>query len=232
MPGDINIVPIASLLADPTRASMLQELSDGGTLAAGELARRARVNPSTASAHLTKLVEAGLLKVEKAGRQRYYQIAEPAIIHAIETLAALAPVRPINSLKDSQLAEAVRHARMCYNHLAGKLGVSLAQALVDKHIIIAMHEGYSISNNGLQWLEDFGIGVGTKKAAFTSSLIIPHHLDWSERQSHLAGEFGAALARRFFELDWIKSVPYSRAIRLTPAGQQALRDQFNLIYEI
>jgi len=224
MPGDINIVPVASLLADPTRAIILQELSDGRALPAGELARRARVSSSTASAHLFKLIEAGLLAVEKQGRHRYYRIANPAIIQAIETLAALSPTRPVHSLRESQIAEAVRNARMCYNHLAGNLGVKLSQALVDKHVLDASDNGYSITPNGLQWLRNFGIDETVLKKR--GSLVVPHHIDWSERRPHVAGELGAAFARRFFDQEWITRTPSSRAVRLTATGQQTLQDEF------
>ncbi len=227
MPGDINIVPVASLLADPTRASILQELSDGRALPAGELARRARVSSSTASAHLFKLVEAGLLAVEKQGRHRYYRIANPAIVQAIEALAALAPARPIRSLRESQIAEAVRNARMCYNHLAGNLGVKLSQALVDKQVLDASDDGYNITPDGLQWLREFGIDEAVLKKR--GSLVVPHHIDWSERRPHVAGELGAALARRLFDLEWIIRTPSSRAVRLTATGQQALQDEFALL---
>ena len=227
MPGDINIVPVASLLADPTRASILQELSDGRALPAGELARRARVSSSTASSHLFKLVEAGLLAVEKQGRHRYYRIANPAIVQAIEALAALAPARPIHSLRESQIAEAVRNARMCYNHLAGNLGVKLSQALVDKRVLDASDDGYNITPNGLQWLRDFGIDEAVLKKR--GSLVVPHHIDWSERLPHIAGELGAALARRLFDLEWITRTPSSRAVRLTASGQQALQDKLALL---
>jgi DNA-binding transcriptional ArsR family regulator len=224
MPGDINIVPVALLLADPTRASILQELSDGRALPAGELARRARVSSSTASAHLFKLTDAGLLAVEKQGRHRYYRIADPAIIQAIETLAALAPARPVRSLRESQIAEAVRNARMCYNHLAGNLGVKLSQALVDKHVLDASDEGYSITPQGLDWLRNFGIDEAVLKKR--GSLVVPYHIDWSERRPHVAGELGAALARRLFDLEWITRTRSSRAVRLTATGQQALQDEF------
>jgi hypothetical protein len=115
---------------------------------------------------------------------------------------------------------------MCYNHLAGNLGVKLTQALVDKQVLVASDEGYSITPNGLLWLDDFGINT----AAFTKrvSLIVPQHIDWSERLPHIAGELGAALARRLFELEWIVRTPSSRAVRLTATGQEALQDEFTL----
>lgn len=224
MPGDVNIVPIASLLADPTRAIILQELSDGRALPAGELARRAHVASSTASSHLSKLVEAGLLAVVQQGRHRYYRIANPAIIQAIETLASLSPVRPIHSLRESQIAEAIRNARMCYNHLAGNLGVKLTQALVDMHVLDASVDGYTITPDGLQWLRNFGIDDAVLRKR--GSLVVPHHIDWSERRPHVAGDLGAALARRLFDLAWITRTPSSRAVRLTAIGQQALQNEF------
>ena len=226
MPGDIDIVPIASLLADSTRASILFELSDGRALPAGELARRARVSSSTASAHLFKLVEAGLLAVEKQGRHRYYQLADVSIVHALETLAAFAPARPVHSLREAQIAEALRNARMCYNHLAGKLGVSLSGALVNMQVLDTSNDGYTITSHGLQWLHHFGIEEALLKKP--GSLIVPHHIDWSERRYHIAGTLGAALARRFFDLAWITRSPSSRAIRLTPEGQKALQEEFDI----
>lgn len=226
MPGDINIVPIASLLADPTRASMLFELSDGRALPAGELARRARVTNSTASAHLFKLEEAGLFTVEQQGRHRYYRLANPAIVEALETLAALAPTRPVHSLRESQIGEALRSARMCYNHLAGNLGVMLSQALVDKHILDASDDGYTLTTGGLQWLSDFGIEETLLKKQ--RALVVPHHIDWSERRYHIAGTFGAALARRLFDLGWITRSSSSRAVRITESGQEALSEAFDI----
>lgn len=226
MPGDINIVPVASILADPTRASILFELSDGRALPAGELARRARVTSPTASAHLFKLVEAGLLAVEKQGRHRYYHLANPAIVQALESLAALAPARPVHSLRESQIGEALRSARMCYNHLAGNLGVKLSQALVDRHILDASDDGYTITGEGMQWLADFGIEESLLKKQ--RMLVVPHHIDWSERRHHIAGVLGAVLVRRLFDLEWIIRVPTSRAVRLTAIGEQALREEFDI----
>lgn len=226
MPGDINIVPIASLLADPTRASILLELSDGRALPGGELARRAHVSSSTASAHLYKLVEAGLLSVEQQGRHRYYHLANPAIVQALEALSALAPVRPVHSLRESQIGGALRSARMCYNHLAGNLGVKLSQALVDRHVLDTSDDGYVVTPGGMQWLNDFGVEEALLKKQ--RMLVVPHHIDWSERRYHIAGVLGAALARRLFDLEWITRTPTSRAIRLTAIGEQALRETFGI----
>lgn len=226
MPGDIDIASVAELLADPTRVSILMTLSDGRALPAGELARSARVAPSTASMHLTRLVEGGLISVQKQGRHRYFQLANPAIVHAFEVLAPLAPALPVRSLRESDTGRAVRAARMCYNHLAGNLGVRLSQALVERQILAEADEGYTLTGAGRQWLHDFGIEDAALKQRGT--LVVPHHIDWSERRHHVAGTLGAALARRLLELEWIKRAPSSRAIHITERGRQALLQEFEL----
>ncbi len=128
MLGEANVAAVAVLLADPTRTAILMALLDGRDWPAGDLARAAHVAPSTASNHLNKLVEHHLLRVEQQGRHRYFSLADPAIAQALELLAVVAPAAPIRSLRASEAAKAVRAARMCYNHLAGKLGVAVSQA--------------------------------------------------------------------------------------------------------
>lgn len=226
MPGDIDIAPVAAVLADPTRAKMLLALSDGRSLPAGELAQRARVQASTASSHLAKLVESGLLVVVKQGRHRYFRLADSSIIHAIETLASFAPAAPVRSLRESAIGEAIRSARMCYNHLAGRLGVSLSEALVEKHILDAFDEGYIITDDGRLWMHDFGINSAEFKRQ--KSLLVPCHIDWSERRHHVAGALGAAFARRLLEMEWIERLPSSRAVCLTEIGRQGLKREFDL----
>lgn len=129
--GDKNIAAVASLMADDTRATILMVLSDGRSLPAGDLGRMARVAPSTASWHLDKLVEGGLLEVESWGKHRYFRVAGPEVVGAIEALAPLAPNKPIRSWRQSRAAGRVRFARTCYDHLAGELGVGFTRALVD-----------------------------------------------------------------------------------------------------
>ena len=226
MPGDVDIASVASLLADPTRVSILLALGDGRALPAGELARSSRVNASTASAHLAKLVESELLHVEKQGRHRYYRLADPAIEQVLETLALFAPASPVRSLRESEAGKAIRAARMCYSHLAGALGVALTQSLVDQQIIVALDEGFLLTDTGKQWLHKFGIdGPFLKKEG---PLVVPHYIDWSERRHHVAGSFGAALARRLVDLEWVKHAPSSRAIHITENGRKALVDKFGL----
>nr|HET6904783.1 metalloregulator ArsR/SmtB family transcription factor [Ktedonobacteraceae bacterium] len=226
MPGDANIASIASMLADPTRVSILLALGNGRALPAGELARLSRVNASTASTHLAKLVEYGLLLVEKQGRHRYYRLADPAIEQVLESLALFAPASPVRSLRESEAGKAVRAARMCYGHLAGALGVALAQTLVDRQMLVDVDEGYIVTDDGQQWLYDFGIaGTLFKKR---EQLFVPHHIDWSERRHHVAGALGAALAMRLFDLEWIKHAPAGRAVHVTEGGRKALVEELGI----
>lgn len=229
MPGDIDIATVAAVLADTTRANMLLALSDGRSLPAGELAWRARVKASTASSHLAKLVDSGLLVVVKQGRHRYFRLADASIMQAIETLASFAPSTPVSSLRESAMGEAIRSARMCYNHLAGRLGVSLSEALVEKHILDSFDEGYIITDDGKRWMRDFGIDDADFKKQ--KSLLVPCHIDWSERRHHIAGALGAALSRRLLDLAWIERLPSSRAVRLTEVGRLGLKGEFHLDFQ-
>jgi DNA-binding transcriptional ArsR family regulator len=224
MRGDADVAAVAALLADPTRAAILTALLDGRAWPAGDLARAARVSPSTASNHLAKLVEHKLLKVERQGRHRYFTLADPAVAQAMETLAILAPAAPIRSLRESQAARAVRTARLCYNHLAGQLGVALSQALVEKEILTVVDGGYLVT--GERWLWEWGIDCSMLKKR--GQIIAPHHIDWSERFHHVAGALGAALARHCFDHGWVRRIPASRAVLLTEKGKQALRRDLGL----
>ncbi|QBD76083.1 ArsR family transcriptional regulator [Ktedonosporobacter rubrisoli] len=229
MPGDANIAALASLLADPTRVNILMSLSDGRALPAGELARNARVASSTASAHLARLEEFGLITVVKQGRHRYFRLTDPSITRVLEMLATYSPAAPIHSLRESEAARAIRRARMCYNHLAGALGVALSQSLVHKGILIENDDGYSITPAGQAWIGDFGLDLGQRHRHPVS--FIPHHIDWSERRHHIAGNFGAAFARHFFAKDWIRRSPNSRAVNITEQGQEVLLSEFGLRWE-
>lgn len=226
MPGDANVAVVAALLADPTRAAILMALLDGRAWPAGDLARAVRVSPSTASHHLTKLVEHKWLRVEQQGRHRYFSLADPAIAQAVELLAGFAPASPVRSLRESEVARAVRTARLCYNHFAGRLGVTLAHSLVEKEVLRAVDGGYLVTEDGEHWLQEVGIECSTLKKR--GQIFAPHHVDWSERLHHVAGALGAALAQRCFDLGWVRRVPTNRAVRLTKEGEQALLEELGL----
>lgn len=228
MPGDVDIAAVAALLADTTRATMLLALSDGRAFTASELAQGASVAPSTASEHLSRLVDANLVKVAKQGRHRYFQMADPALVDLLEGMARLAPTITIRSLNAAEHAKALSSARMCYNHLAGKLGVRLTDALVEKAILRVTDTGYVLEADGPIWLQRLGIGV----EAFNrhGAHFAPWHIDWSERKRHLAGPLSAALAARLLELRWIERRPASRIVFLTERGRASMQDAFGLSF--
>lgn len=217
MIADADIAAPASLMGNATRATFLMALSQGQSLPASELARRARVTPSTASIQLAKLVEGGLLTAERNGRHRYYRLEDPNVATAIESLAVIAPRRPASSLEQARVGSELQAARTCYDHLAGALGVALLDALRRQRLLTAELEP---TRRGIKRFAQLGIDVD--ELAERRRPLAKGCLDWTERRRHLAGSLGAALATRCFELGWIERLPSSRAVLLTDAGRSAL----------
>jgi DNA-binding transcriptional ArsR family regulator len=226
---DVNVVPAASLLAEPTRAAMLTAMLDDRPLAAGELARLSGVSPATASAHLARLLHGGLVTVIKQGRHRYYRLAGPEIAAVMEALAHLSPVTPVRSLRQSQDAAALALARTCYDHLAGRAGVALLDALLARRLLVApqangLPERFEVTTDGLATLTSFGLDMGALKRArrrFAGAC-----LDWTERKPHLNGALGAAITARLLGLGWLDRGTRRRAVRITPAGEEGLAATF------
>ena len=221
MIADADIAGPASLMGDATRATFLMALSEGQSLPASELARRARVTPSTASIQLAKLVEGGFLKVKRNGRHRYYGLADANIAAAIESLAVIAPRRPASSLKQARIGSDLQAARTCYDHLAGVLGVTLFDGLQRQRLLTAE---LAPTRRGAKRFGELGIDVvelARRRRPFAKRC-----LDWTERRHHLAGSLGAALAARCFELGWIERLPASRAVRVTEEGRDDLAREF------
>lgn len=214
MEGEADIAAIAALMADSSRAAVLVELSDGRALPPSELAEVAGVSRSTISEHLAKLRNAGLVDVERGGRNRYFRLAGPHVAAAVESLASLAPRKPVRSLRQSNRAGALGAARTCYGHLAGRLGVGLTEAMEERVLIEREGDVFLLSAEGRGWLNDLGISKPPRAGKACN--------DWSERRSHLAGKLGVALTRRLFELGWIERTNVARAIRVTPLGQEEL----------
>jgi DNA-binding transcriptional ArsR family regulator len=221
--ADADISAPASLMGDGTRAAFLMALSQGQSLPASELARRAEVTPSTASIQLAKLVEGGLLTVERNGRYRYYGLADPSVAAAIESLAVIAPRRPASSLKQARVGSELQSARTCYDHLAGALGVALFDSLQRERLLTAELEPTA---KGARRFAELAIDVD--ELAQRRRPLARRCLDWTERRHHLAGSLGAALAARCFDLGWIERRPSSRAVRLTTKGRDALRRELGI----
>ena len=222
-----TIAEVAALIGDTARANILSALMGGQALTAGELARHAGVTAQTTSGHLAKLADAELIALEKQGRHRYYRLATPDVaeaIHALMTVAASGPKRhhPIGP-RD----EALRNARTCYDHLAGRLALELADVLCERgHLTLTDGAGF-VSAEGERFFKRFGIDLaaldGTSKRPLCRTC-----LDWSERRPHIAGKLGAALLDRLLGLKWVERVPDSRALRITVPGQLGLASTFDL----
>jgi DNA-binding transcriptional ArsR family regulator len=225
---------VAALAGDPARAGMLHALMDGRALTASELARTAGITPQTASGHLARLTTAGLLAVEKQGRHRYHRLASPAVAQMMESImqvasdqeSARAPIRV--GPRDA----ALRAARTCYDHLAGRLGVALADAMVaGGHVELASDAGL-VTDAGIALLDGIGIDldsiVARRGKRSSGRLLCRPCLDWSERRPHLAGAVGAALCTHCFDKGWIRRVEGTRAVAITPKGQRSFRDAFGV----
>jgi DNA-binding transcriptional ArsR family regulator len=220
----------AALVGDPARASMLMTLMDGRALTASELARAAGVTPQTASGHLARLCTAGLLSIQRQGRHHYHRLASPAVAHMLETIMDVAqdnaapPRRPVVT---GPRDRAMRAARTCYDHLAGQLGVGLADCLSERGHVELSPEGGAVTPAGLAFLREFGINLRTDGKPAARVFCRPC-LDWSERRLHIGGTVGAALAARCFALHWLRRHDDSRAVALTPAGERGLRETFGI----
>jgi DNA-binding transcriptional ArsR family regulator len=221
-----DIALVAAAIGNRARASILERLLDARSAPAGTLADVAGVARSTASAHLEMLIDTGLLSVERHGRQRRYRLASPEVAHAIEALATIAPRRPVTSLRGATSVERLRTARTCYDHLAGRLGVALSEALVARGMLRLRDGVFIVTRKGEAAFGDLGVDltvVRLRKRAFA----IPC-LDWTERRMHLAGALGAALCDRFMTLGWVERPGPGREVVLTTTGAGMIRSRFGV----
>lgn len=223
---DPDITAVASLVADPSRAAILTALLEGSEMAAGELARRAGVLPSTASSHLARLEAGGLIVCAARGRLRCYRLASEDVAHLIEVLAQVAPPAPVMTEPAAMSARALRQARTCYDHLAGWLGCALADALVAAGQLRRRHDDFSITNRGRSELGALGIDLERIERARRPP--VRACLDWSERRPHVAGALGAELATQFLTRGWLARVRASRAVRITARGRVALVERWGI----
>jgi DNA-binding transcriptional ArsR family regulator len=221
----------ANLLGDPGRAAILLRLMSGLSLPAGELALTANVAPQTASEHLAKLVDGRLLNVERQGRHRYYRLANAEVADAIEALLVLtARTRAPEGEAASSRPQvgSLAHARTCYGHLAGWLGVQIAKKMEERGIIKPYNpKAYSVSPSGREWFEV--IGVGVPSAGVAQKKLAVRCLDWTERRHHLAGTLGCSIFKRFRELGWLIPVRDTRVVRVTLEGQSQLWKMLGIV---
>ena len=219
-----DIARIAGLIGEPARAEMLTALLAGRALTATELAAAAGVTKQTASAHLGKLLEVKLVTVDSQGRHLYFRLADDEVAHALEALAGVAFRHRPTRLVSGPREPALRKARVCYDHLAGELGVMVYSGLQASGSLASGARGLCLSDGGLARVRALGVDVDA--AARQRRVFCRPCLDWSERRFHLAGALGAALLQRLYELRWAARVKGSRVVEFTAVGEQNLRSAF------
>ncbi|MBO0806563.1 MAG: helix-turn-helix transcriptional regulator [Nocardiopsaceae bacterium] len=224
MLADADLATVGRALGDDHRARFVLALLGGQELTAGELASRAGASSSLASAHLARLLESGLVSASKRGRQRYFRIASPGIAQAIEALLAIAPRQTATGLTGVTRGKALQRARTCYDHLAGRLGVALADAFEQHKVITATDSGWTLTSQGERRLGELGLDVDALQRARRP--VLRPCLDWTERRPHMAGGLGRALADRLLDQGWIRRAAATRAVIITPLGEQRLLAEF------
>jgi DNA-binding transcriptional ArsR family regulator len=215
-----DIALIGALIGDPARANMLTLLMSGRAHTASELAAEAGVTAQTASGHLGKLLDAGLLALRKQGRHKYFTLADDDVAHVLEAIMGLAARHGHDRTRAGPRDPAMRNARVCYDHLAGDMGVRIYDNLaVHGHIT-----GDFLTPQGTTFMTNFGVDVAA--LATQRRPLCKTCLDWSERRTHLAGALGAACLQRIYDLGWAKRLSGSRAVIFTPGGEQAFTTMF------
>jgi DNA-binding transcriptional ArsR family regulator len=239
VPYDSDFAAAAALIADPTRSAILRALMSDRPLAAGELARLAGVSAATASFHLAKLLDGGMIVMARQGRHRYYRLASHEVAEALEALGVISPVLPVRTLRQSREAAGLAAARTCYDHLAGRAGVELLDAMLRAGILDEQKplfrtsrgetavKRFDVTGAGARTLGSFGINISEVRRSrrpFAGECI-----DWTERRGHLKGALAAAVTARLFELGWIErgsSAQLHRSVRITAEGARGLAATF------
>jgi DNA-binding transcriptional ArsR family regulator len=220
------IAEIATLVGDPARATILSALLDGRAQTASELAFAAGITPQTASTHLARLTEAGLLAVIPSGRHRYFRIASPTVAEMIYGIVAVALEKRPRYRPLTRHAHALNTARICFDHLAGRLSVDLADAFVAREYVVLDEEAAEITAPGARFFTKFGIRLPTLRS--TRRHFCRLCLDWTERRPHIAGALGVAMTNRFFDLGWMERMKRSHAVIVTPLGRRGFQETFGI----
>jgi DNA-binding transcriptional ArsR family regulator len=221
-----SIASIGAMLAVPARANILIALFDGRALTATELALAGGVTPQTTSSHLSKLVDAGLLRAEVHGRHHYYRLAGPEIASALEPLTLIVANRPVPARGRSRELEELRTARMCYDHLAGKLGVEIARAMQERRLIRSSSGNFELTGKGEKFCQSLDIDIASLQEQ--RRMFARECLDWSERKLHIGGALGAALSANFIERQWIVRARARRRVFVSETGGKAFRKLLGL----
>jgi len=219
-----DIALLGSLIGDPARANILIALMSGKALTATELASEAGVTLQTTSSHLKKLENAGLLKQRKQGRHRYFALADDDVGSVLESMMGLAAKRGLVRTRTGPKDEALRKARICYNHLAGDLGVKVYDSMIANGYLVENDNHVALTNSGTVFVEQFGIDL--QVVSKSRRPLCKSCLDWSSRRTHLAGSLGTAFLERFYELKWARRIEGSRVIEFSSMGEKNLLQSF------
>jgi DNA-binding transcriptional ArsR family regulator len=217
---------VASLIGDPTRATIMWTLLDGKAFTATELAITADTSPQNISMHLARLLQAGLLRVENQGRHRYYKFARKEIAYAIEAMASLVSIPAIVNQTGAESIPPIKYCRTCYDHLAGRAGVAITDSLLRQKIITERNNQFELSAKAGKWFSAMGISLDELKEQ-RRSLIRPC-LDWSERRHHIGGSVATSLLDKMLGEDWIRRTKNSRAVIITSKGQKKIYEHFKI----
>ncbi|MEK4968186.1 metalloregulator ArsR/SmtB family transcription factor [Cytobacillus sp. FSL R7-0696] len=221
-----NITALTALLAEKSRATILAALMDGKFHTASELAYMATIKPQTASFHLAKLIENNLVISEKNGRFRYFRLANEEVANTLEIFMSISPPPEVRSLKQSSQLKRLENARTCYDHLAGRLSVTLTNIMQEEGYIEKSNKRFIITTKGEHFFKELGIdliALSRKRRSFCHAC-----LDWSERTHHLGGALGNGLFERYIELGWLESRENSREIVITTEGKSGFKEFFGL----
>lgn len=221
-----NFISTASLLCEPSRAKIVWKLLDCRAYTATELALASNLSTTSVSNHLSKLLNGEIVKVDIQGRHRYYSFANSEVAYVVESMANLSNQKPSSKLDKQFSKNDVKYCRTCYDHLAGKVGVQIADKLVSKNIIELQDKMYVVTEKGTKFFSEFGLELTElqKQRRYFAKAC----LDWSERKYHLAGSLANALLEKMLELDWVRRTKNSRAIVITSVGKRGLRDKFGI----
>lgn len=222
-----QFVKTATLIGDATRASILWNLLDGRAFTATELAVAVGTSAQNISMHLGKLLDANLICVEKQGRHKYYRFSNKEVAYAVEAMASLIPKAKVAVKMKSEEYPPIKYCRTCYDHLAGKIGVALADSLLEQKIMIEKNGIFEISIDGEKWFSDFGINL--ENAQKQKRFFLKPCLDWSERRNHIAGSIGSLLLNKMISEDWLRKTKDSRAITITGKGEKELLKNFKIV---
>lgn len=227
---DPLVSEVASIISEHSRSTMLLTLLDGRKYTVSELANASKITPQTASFHLSKMIDKGIIKSEKLGRHKYLSLANSEVARVLESFLSLTEERKPNSFREVSSSRDIHFARTCYDHLAGRLGVEVTHSLLDNKYIHDNGENFELTSQGENYIHSIGINLiqlRKKRRAFTCKC-----LDWSERRFHLSGALGNSILLHSLENNWIERIPSTRALKVTNSGIKGYREVFGVTLKI